>query len=468
MERGSSCAPVPVEFDALDAAIDAALRAVVGGADEWPERTRATVMARVQRQMGRLTAVNLAVVAAEQRAGTWALKGDRDLAAFVGRESRQGRGAGFATVNQAATLTAMPAVAGALVDGPVTPAHLAQLTRAAGCSPALAAQLATPEGQAQVVGLAGRLDAGEFGKALAHRAASLDPASRQRSHDEQRADRYLTISRTPGGTLIRAQLDAVAGYRFGKAIDALNPRPAKDDHRDEPQRRADALLVMVERILADKATTPGAVAPVQAIVTMSEQTWVALRAARDAANGASVDGGDTRGDAVGKPSSGSAADVASRLRGVAPVLDETGAAWPASEVARALCDCVLTRAVLDAAGQVLNLGLSERFFQRAQWLALLASGQTTCAVAGCSMPLRYAQLHHMAWWDRDGGPTNLANCAPECGFHHDEIHRYDIRVSRRPDGVYEHRWPDGRLYGGTPPDTPTDHPPEHLLELLPT
>ena len=41
---------------------------------------------------------------------------------------------------------------------------------------------------------------------------------------------------------------------------------------------ADALMVAVDRMLADKATTPGAVAPVQAIVTLDQQTWAALRA----------------------------------------------------------------------------------------------------------------------------------------------------------------------------------------------
>ncbi len=463
MDHGSSCPPVPAEFDALDAALDAALRAASGGADGWQARTRAAVLARVQRQMSRLTAVNLAIVAAEQRAGTWALKGDRDLAAFVGRQSRQGRGAGFATVQQAATLTAMPVVAGALADGPVTPAHLAQLARVTGGSPGLAAHLTTPEGQEQVVGLAGRLDAGEFGKALARQAASLDPAARQRSHDEQRAARYLTIAHTPGGTLIKAQLDSVAGYRFRTAIDALNPRPAQDDHRDEAQRRADALVEMVHRTLTDSATTPGAVAPVQAIVAIREETWVALRAAYGLPEAGSEVGSQTGSGSGPAPGSGlvatgsgsgaaagSTADVIARLRGVAPVVDETGAAWPASEVALALCDCRLTRAVVSATSTVLDLGMSERRFQRSHWLALLAAGQTTCAVASCTMPLRYTQLHHMDWWYRDDGPTTMANCAPECGFHHDEIHKHDIRVTRRPDGVFEHRWPDGRLYGGSP------------------
>jgi hypothetical protein len=139
------------------------------------------------------------------------------------------------------------------------------------------------------------------------------------------------------------------------------------------------------------------------------------------------------------------------LRGVGPVVDSSGSAWPASEIGRALCDCTLTRAVIGTDGLPLDLGRGARLFTRAHWMALHASGQRTCAVAGCTMPLTYTELHHMSWWDRDGGPTSPANCAPECSFHHHEVHRLDIRVSRRADGTFDHRHPDGRRYGGAPP-----------------
>ena len=148
---------------------------------------------------------------------------------------------------------------------------------------------------------------------------------------------------------------------------------------------------------------------------------------------------------------GSALDVLDRLRGVDPVLDESGCPWPASEIARALCDCTLTRAVVGAADQPLNLGRDERLFKRSHWLALYASGVRTCAVDGCGMPIAFTELHHMRWWEGQNGRTDLANCAAECTFHHHEIHRLGITVTRRPDGTYEHRLPDGRLYGGALP-----------------
>ncbi len=434
---------LPAQFDALDVAMAAAL-AAVESADAWDARTRQLAMARVRRHQDAAAALNLKLVAAEQAAGTWGLKGDRDIAGFLGRESHQGRFAGASVAGQAATLTAMPVVAGALVDGPVTVTHVEQIARATAVSPRLAAELATPVGQARLVEMAERFDGAAFGKELRSMSASLDPASRQREHDRQRAERYLHVSAGPHGTHLKGFLDAVSGYRFVKAIEALDARPALDDDRSREQRLADALVAMAEHALRDPETTPGAVVPAQVIVTVSEDTWSSLRGRRPEADGRT-------------PVKGSTADVVTALRGRTAVLDETGSTWPASEVARLLCECDLTRAVIGAGSQVFDLGYKERCFDRRHWKALLASGWRTCAYPGCSMPLRWCQLHHLTWWSRDGR-TNWDNLGPYCCFHHGVIHDRDIRIRRLADGGYEHRKPDGDLVGISRPHRP-DHPP---------
>jgi len=458
MRRDSSPAlapdeALPAEFVALALAARAAA-AVAGQAEAWSAGVRSQVLRTLDAAAGAVTVSRARVVSAERDAGTWALAGDRNLAGFVGRVSRQGRGAGFAVVGQASTLEALPAVADAMVDGGVTPQHVTEITRATQASPKLAAELATAQGQARLVELAERLDGREFGIVLKQMSASLDPAARQRDHDAQRANRYLNLAHGADGTHVKGLLDTVSGHKLQKVLDALNPRPAKDDERTGAQRRADALMAMVHRTATDKTITPGAVAPVQVLVTLSEETWAALRAAGgETGTGGLGSGGDEFAAEPGRaPVVGSAADVVRRMRGVAPVADETGQAWPASEIARALCDCALTRAVLGATTRPLNLGHDERFFTKAQWLALYASGVRTCAVDGCTMPLRYSELHHIAWWKDHAGRTDLLNCAPECVFHHGEVHRLGLTIARRADGTYEHRYPDGRLYGGSPPD----------------
>ncbi len=466
MTSTPSRALVPVEFDVLEAAVTAVFT-VAAGADQWDAGLRRVAMARVRRQLDAMTALHLKLVAAEQRAGTWGLRGDRDLAGFVGRESHQGRGAAMAVVAQAATLEAMPAVANALVDGPVTVTHVAQIARATAVSPKLAAELATSDGQAKVVELARRLDGSEFGRQLQAMGASLDPASRQRSHDEQRANRFLNISHTAGGTLVKGQLDSVAGYMFAKMIDAFNPRPAVDDERSRGQRQADALMVAVDRMLAEKDAAGAMVAPVQAVITLSEDTWAALRAVRDGEDLTAAKAAPRRSRTGSAVPPGSTAEVVNALTGVTPVVDETGQAWPASEVGRALCDCALTRAVVGARGEPLDLGRETRLFKRAHWVALYAAGARSCSMGGCGIPMAFTELHHMTWWHQQGGRTDIANCVPYCSFHHHEVHRWGLLATRRADGGYEHRHPDGRPYCGALPESRTEDPPRDLLALLP-
>ncbi len=477
MDEGPSRTRLPQEFVALEAGARAALAAAVG-AGGWDAGTRAEVLGWVQRHRGLLAAIEGKVVTAEADAGTWGLRGDRDLAAFVGRQTRQGRGAGFAAVGQAATLEAMPVVAGALVDGPVTAAHLAQLTRATGASPRLGEHLASAQGQAQVVSLAGRLDAREFGKALAQQAARLDPASRQRAHDEQRAGRYLYLAHGPGGTSIKGQLDSVAGHVVQRAIDALCPQPGADDDRDRGQRQADAWEQMAKAVLDDPATTPGSRIPAQVTLMISEQTWAALRTPKPpAANGSTTNGSTTNGSATssetpggaasgsgmtGGAASGSAAsggwergrgstrDVVSRLAGVEPVTDEDGTVLPASRVAAALCDCEITRLVLNAQGVPLDEGRGRRLFTAHQRKAVVARDGGGCALPGCAIPARYTELHHLTWWSRDGR-SDLDQAIQLCDGHHHQVHDHDVRIQRNRDGSYAFWYPDGRLMCGSPP-----------------
>ena len=442
MSVGSSCAPggvspagLPDDRAAWIAPAPAGLEPT-RGAPQWGAATRQRARAALDRVANIVTVGRARVVTAEAEAGTWGRMGDRDMAGFLGRESHQGRSAGAVAVDQAATLTAMPAVAEALVDGPVTVTHVDQIARATATSPNLAAELATPAGQARLVELARRYDGAAFGKQLKVMGAATDPVRRQREHEQQRADRFLNIAHGPNGTHLKGFLDAVSGYRVVKAIEALDPRPAADDERDRPQRWADALVALADHALRDPETVPGAVAPPQVIVTISEDTWSALRTSDANAN---------------RPGEGSTFDVVAALQGQTAVVDENGQAWPASEVARLLCDCALTRVVIGAESKVLDLGYKERCFGRRHWLALLAQGWRTCAYPGCSMPLRWCQLHHLTWRSREGR-TDWDNLGPYCCFHHGLIHDRDIRVRRLPGGAYEHARPDGTLIGISRPD----------------
>ena len=351
---GSSEAPgVPDWCADVDRATRALLDAAAQ-AEAWEGLARQEMLVWVARHRDVLAVLEGRVLTAERDAGTWGLRGDRDLAGFVGRTSRGGRGVGTAVVGQADTLAAMPTVAEALVDGRLTGAHVAQITRATRQSSLLAAELASADGQERVVELARRLDGGEFGKALAGLSASVDPATRQRQHDEQRAARSLAWTHTPGGTLLSGRLDSVAGRRLAKVIDALCPRPAVDDDRSRLQRQADALMVLVERAETDPGTTPGAVAPVQGIVTFTQEAWAALRAAR-------------------RPAGAGAAAVRESVIGSAAYSDAYCVLACASMLARSILPSLMNDCM---AGSSTLLAMAGSASRSKNWLTDLASAMT--------------------------------------------------------------------------------------------
>lgn len=100
---------------------------------------------------------------------------------------------------------------------------------------------------------------------------------------------------------------------------------------------------------------------------------------------------------------------------------ETGATLDAATLRRLACDAVVVPAVLGGASEVLDLGRGTRVWNRAQRRAA-ALRDAGCVAPGCDRPPSACQVHH-AWHWSEGGPTDLANAALLCGFHHRMVHR---------------------------------------------
>ncbi len=96
---------------------------------------------------------------------------------------------------------------------------------------------------------------------------------------------------------------------------------------------------------------------------------------------------------------------------------------------RLAADANLIPMVLGRDSEVLDLGRSKRLFSPAQRHAL-AERDGGCAWTGCPHPPAYAQAHHIRWWDRDVGPTDLKNGILLCSHHHHRVHDdgWDITV----------------------------------------
>lgn len=86
--------------------------------------------------------------------------------------------------------------------------------------------------------------------------------------------------------------------------------------------------------------------------------------------------------------------------------------------------------VFGGAGQILDWGRTRRLFSRNQRLALLER-DGGCAM--CGAPPGQVKVHHIRWWARDAGPTDLANGVCLCESCHHRIHDngWEIRI----DGI---------------------------------
>jgi hypothetical protein len=111
-----------------------------------------------------------------------------------------------------------------------------------------------------------------------------------------------------------------------------------------------------------------------------------------------------------------------------------GMAQPVSAGAlrRAAADAEVIPAVLGGASEVLDLGRAVRLFTPAQRLALV---ERDGGCAWCNAPPSWCEGHHIDWWERDAGPTDLANGVLLCTRCHRRIHKdgWSIDVREDPD-----------------------------------
>jgi len=115
---------------------------------------------------------------------------------------------------------------------------------------------------------------------------------------------------------------------------------------------------------------------------------------------------------------------------------------------RRQCDgCAATptigRAILNAKGELLDLGRSQRTANRAQRRALKAMYRT-CGHPDCQVLLGDCQIHHVIWWERFG-LTDLDNLIPLCSPHHPMVHEGGWTLTLDADRVITLHRPDGTL-----------------------
>jgi hypothetical protein len=136
---------------------------------------------------------------------------------------------------------------------------------------------------------------------------------------------------------------------------------------------------------------------------------------------------------------GSAADSSQLLSTGAPVVrivvaqpaleSREGHGWIEGEhdpisietVERLACGGAEQIATFDSHGQPLDLGREQRLFSARQRIAL-AIRDGGCVWFNCGRPPSWTEAHHVQFWKRDKGKTDIENGILLCKFHHLELH----------------------------------------------
>ena len=114
----------------------------------------------------------------------------------------------------------------------------------------------------------------------------------------------------------------------------------------------------------------------------------------------------------------------------------TGDDMSASQTRRFACNANLIPIVLDGNTKILDLGMSKRLYNRYQRIAL-ATRDKGCTWRGCDRPPAWCEAHHLTWYSHEG-PTNMANGALFCFYHHHLLHNgeWDARMGTDANGQH--------------------------------
>jgi hypothetical protein len=93
-------------------------------------------------------------------------------------------------------------------------------------------------------------------------------------------------------------------------------------------------------------------------------------------------------------------------------------------------------------GQPLDLGREQRLANTPQW-TVLRWRDRGCVVPGCHRPATWCSAHHLQWWDRDHGPTDLTNLCLVCSHCHHLIHDHGWTIHHDDERTWHLTRPDG-------------------------
>jgi len=444
--RRAVCTPHPVVAELLRAA--QALPAVVDEAEQW---AAVDSLLAVMDVISRATGAAARLLSQVEGDGLWALTGGRSVTDWLAVSAGLPHHKAKELVQLSRALRDhLPATAQAVVVGEVAVAQAHTLARYAVDTPARAAALAGPAeecGEAFLLERARRLVPDSYRNLVRRWAAAADPAADERGYKEACDREYVALSPTSGGFHLAGFLATEHGAVVGTMLDAMMTPPAKDGPRTTQQRRATALVESARLVLDHGLAGSGASVRPHVNVVVDYDTFTRAVTGAGVGFGISEKPADDPDCTVG-----TIAGAGSALFRLEPVMDVERFAVgevlgagpvPSSVLARLACDSEVSRVVFGPDSQVINVGRAERTFSGPRRRAIIARDQT-CRYPGCNAPPALGELHHIDWWARDGGDTDINTGILLCWYHHDLVHTLHVQIRRSPTGS----WVFTTRYGG--------------------
>lgn len=338
--------------------------------------------------------------------------GSLDMVAWLRAECRLSSGAAAERVRVARATRDMPELGDSLAGGEISHQHAAVIARAVEDSGPGGAERLGPF----LIEAARISDPGHLRGLAKQSLARLDPAAALDASRRDHTRRYLHLGVTLDGMFsIDGILDVEGGTRLNTALQALMGPPARADHRTAAQRRADALIEIVDRQLSG------------------------------------VTGGLPRAGGQ-KPHITVSATLKDLREGTGTGLLDGLFPLPMETVRRLSCDACVSAVLLDDAGNPLWAGRTVRTMPPATRRArALLDG--TCRFPGCDRPVEWCDGHHLVPWI-DGGETNVDVIRNTCRRHHRMVHEERWRLEVEADGVVTAIDPMGRRHPGRKPPVP--------------
>jgi len=335
-----------------------------------------------------------------ERRGAFAFDGALSMTAWWSDRVGISRAVASAHVRVARALHEMPQTLRALSDGEISSAAVALLIDAReACVEDFAAA------EPMLVDAARSLSVAQLKLAVAYWRERVD-ARADEAHERRFGRRRLFVSPLLDGMVrVDGDLDPETGSVLMTALSAVcdaDARTREDvDERTPAQRRADALGEICRQWLDTSARPVVAGERPHVVVTMDLEA-LESRAGRRCE------------------------------------LDGTGAI-DGESARRLACDANVTRLIVDAASEPLDVGRTTKVVSTALRRAVIAR-DGGCRFPGCERPPGWCDAHHVRHW-ADGGETALANLVLLCRPHHRLVHRgfgVEMQDGRprfsRPDG----------------------------------